>query len=79
MESYSIFKETIADMTWPAVDEAARRKATTLVPIAVIEQHGPHLPLATDIDGAYLLSVRIRAELAEAGVEVLVAPPTTSA
>ena len=75
MGGYSIFEGTIADMTWPAVDEAARRKAIMLVPIAVIEQHGPHLPLATDIYGAYLLSVRIRAELADAGVEALVAPP----
>jgi creatinine amidohydrolase len=72
---YSIFHETIADMTWPAVDEAARRKAILLVPIAVIEQHGPHLPLATDIYGAYLLCVRIKAELAEAEVEALIAPP----
>ncbi len=75
MESYSIFKDTIADMTWPAVDEAARRRAIMLVPIAVIEQHGPHLPLATDIYGAYLLSVRVKAELATAGIEALVAPP----
>lgn len=75
MGGYSIFKETIADMTWPAVDEAARRKAVMLVPIAVIEQHGPHLPLATDIYGAYLLSVHIKAELAKAGVEAVIAPP----
>jgi len=75
MEGYSIFSETIADMTWPAVEEAARRKALMLVPIAVIEQHGPHLPLATDTYGAYLLVVHIRARLAEAGVEALIAPP----
>jgi creatinine amidohydrolase len=75
MGGYSIFTDTIADMTWPAVDEAARRKAIMLVPVAVIEQHGPHLPLATDIYGAYLLTVRIRAELGKAGVEALIAPP----
>jgi creatinine amidohydrolase len=72
---YSIFRETIADMTWPAVDEAASRQAVMLVPIAVIEQHGPHLPLATDIYGAYLLSVHIKAELAKSGVEAVIAPP----
>ena len=75
MGGYSIFEGTIADMTWPAVDEAARRKALLVVPIAVIEQHGPHLPLATDVYGAYLLSVRVRAELAASEVEALVAPP----
>jgi len=72
---YSIFKDTIADMTWPAVDEASRRKAIMLVPVAVIEQHGPHLPLGTDIYGAYLLCVRIKADLALQGVEALIAPP----
>lgn len=75
MEGYSIFKETIADMTWPAVDEAARRKAIMLVPVAVIEQHGPHLPLATDIYGAYLLTAHVKAELSKAGVEAVIAPP----
>ena len=75
MGGYSIFKETIADMTWPAVDEAARRKAIMLVPVAVIEQHGPHLPLATDIYGAYLLCVHTKAELTNAGVEAVIAPP----
>jgi creatinine amidohydrolase len=75
MESYSIFKDTVADMTWPAVEAAGCRKAIILVPIAVIEQHGPHLPLATDMYGACLLSVHIRARLAEAGVEALIAPP----
>lgn len=75
MGGYSIFDHTIADMTWPAVDEAARRKALMLVPIAVMEQHGPHLPLATDIYGAYLLCVRVRADLAEKGIEAVIAPP----
>jgi len=75
VESYSIFKDTIADMTWPAVDDAARRKAIMLVPIAVIEQHGPHLPLATDIYGACLLCVHIKVHLADEGVEALIAPP----
>lgn len=75
MGGYSIFKETIADMTWPAVDEAARRKAVMLIPIAVIEQHGPHLPLATDIYGACLLCVHVKAELGKAGLEAVIAPP----
>jgi creatinine amidohydrolase len=75
MGGYSIFEGTIADMTWPAVEDAARRKAIMLVPIAVIEQHGPHLPLATDIYGAYLLCREVKARLGEAEVEALIAPP----
>lgn len=75
MEGYSVFKDTIADMTWVAVDEAARRGAIMLVPIAVVEQHGPHLPLATDIYGACLLCSHIKAVLSGAEVEALIAPP----
>jgi len=75
MSGYTIFEGTIADMTWIEVDEAAKRKALMLVPVAVIEQHGPHLPLATDTYGAYLLCRKVRDELTAAGVEALIAPP----
>ncbi len=75
MSGYSIFEGTIADMTWIEVEEAAARGALLILPIAVIEQHGPHLPLATDTYGAYLLCTRISRELAQRGVEALVAPP----
>ncbi len=75
MGSYSVFQGTIADMSWPAVEAAAARNAVMLVPIAVIEQHGPHLPLATDTYGAYLLCSLMRKELIESGVEAVMAPP----
>lgn len=75
MKGYSIFADTIADMTWPEVESAADRGAAIMVPIAVIEQHGPHLPLATDTYGAHLLCSLTRAELAKMGLEVLIAPP----
>jgi creatinine amidohydrolase len=72
---YSIFQDTLADMTWPAVEEAARQNTPLLVPVAVIEQHGPHLPLATDTYGAHLLCRLIKAELARSGVAAVIAPP----
>lgn len=75
MGGYSIFEGTIADMTWPAVEEAARGNAVLLVPIAVIEQHGPHLPLATDTYGAYFLCSRVRTELIRANIPTVMAPP----
>lgn len=53
-EGYSIFTSTIADMSWPAVEAAGRRGVPIFVPVAVVEQHGPHLPLATDIYGGAL-------------------------
>jgi len=50
---YSIFHETMVDMTFQEVEEAAKRGAIVLWPMGVIEEHGPHLPLGTDIYGAY--------------------------
>jgi creatinine amidohydrolase len=75
MGGYSIFEDTIADMTWIEVDEAAQQGALMLVPVAVIEQHGPHLPLATDTYGAYLLCREVREHLNNWAVETVIAPP----
>ncbi len=75
MSGHSIFAGTIADMSWTQVAAAGSRDASMLLPVAVIEQHGPHLPLATDTYGAYLLCVEGRRALQERGIEALVAPP----
>jgi creatinine amidohydrolase len=75
MGGYSIFAETLADMTWPEVEAAGVRNTPLLVPVAVIEQHSRHLPLATDTYGAYLLCSLVRKALGEQGLEVLIAPP----
>jgi len=72
---YSIFNGTIADMTWVEVEEAAKNGSIMLVPIGVIEQHGTHLPLATDTYGSYLISVLTKAELEKRGIETVIAPP----
>ncbi len=75
MPGYSIFEGTLADMTWPEVEAAASHNAPILVPVAVIEQHSHHLPLATDTYGAYLLCSLIQKDLATRGIRVLIAPP----
>ena len=43
-----IFSDTIAEMTWYEVDQAAKDGAVLLWAFGVIEQHGPHLPLGVD-------------------------------
>lgn len=66
---------TIAELTWPEIDAAARDDAVLLWAFGVIEQHGPHLPTGTDV---YLPSARVRAvsdRLAGHGVRALVMPP----
>ena len=71
----SILKDTIAEMTYPEVEAAVTRGAIALWGLGVIEQHGPHLPAATDV---YIPSVRLRTVkrlLAEQGIEALIIPP----
>lgn len=75
MNGYSIFADTLADMAWPAVEAAGKRNLPLLMPVAVIEQHSLHLPLATDTYGAVLLCRLIKARLAELGHDSVVAPP----
>jgi creatinine amidohydrolase len=75
VKGYSIFADTIVDMTWPEVEEAAKKGAIMLVPLGVIEQHGPHLPLGTDIYAATTLCSLIKSELEKQGVLSVIAPP----
>ena len=45
---YSIFSDTMADVTHPQIEQAAAEKQPVLFPIAVTEEHGPHMCLGTD-------------------------------
>src|SRR3954447_4978007 len=72
---YSIFRETMADMTFPELAEAAANRAIVLWGLGVIEQHGPHLPLATDVYLPYVLLRQCRQLLAARGIESLLMPP----
>jgi creatinine amidohydrolase len=71
----NIFEETMAHMTYVQIEEAARKEAIVLFPTAVIEEHGPHLPLAVDVYGSYLQSRAIKKELEVKEIKALIAPP----
>ncbi len=73
--SYSIFDDTMVAMAWPAIEEAAARGAIVLLPLGIIEEHGPHLGLAVDTLIPHLLCVLAKRELETRRVEVLIAPP----
>jgi creatinine amidohydrolase len=73
--SYSVFEGTIADMTYPEVRDAARQGAVVLWGFGVIEQHGPHLPLATDVYLPQLLLRRVKARLGNSGIASVIMPP----
>lgn len=70
-----IFKETMADMKWTDIQYAAEQHALVLLPLGVIEEHGPHLCLGTDIYTAHLYCRDIKKRLEETGRLVTIAPP----
>jgi len=72
---YSIFHETIADMTYPELEQAIAAGAVALWGLGVIEQHGPHLPLGTDAYIPYARLRRVRQLLGERGVPAVAIPP----
>src|SRR5579862_7989262 len=43
------YKYRYGEMTWPQIKEAAARPCVAIVPIATLEDHGPHLPIDTDL------------------------------
>jgi creatinine amidohydrolase len=45
----SVLSGTIAEMTYVELETAARNGAVALWALGSIEEHGPHLPLATDV------------------------------
>lgn len=71
----NIFEETMAHMTYLQIEKAAREGTSVLFPVGVVEEHGPHLPLAVDVYGAYLQSRAIKSELEKKGIKTLIAPP----
>jgi creatinine amidohydrolase len=48
-----------AALRWPEVKDATRSRPVALLPFGAVEEHGPHLPLGTDIEVAGDLADRI--------------------
>lgn len=61
----------LAEATSPSLPD----RATVLVPVGSLEQHGPHLPLDTDTVIACAVVRKAAKALADSGVMALVAPP----
>lgn len=70
-----VLSGTLAKMTWPEVQQAAHDGAIVLLPIAVVEQHGPHMDLTPDIYETAYVCRTIKARLETLGTKVVVAPP----
>jgi creatinine amidohydrolase len=72
---YSIFDETLADLTYPEVEALARDGAVVLWGLGVIEEHGPYLPLGTDVYLPYVALKLVRRLLAARGIKAAILPP----
>jgi creatinine amidohydrolase len=71
----SIFKGTLADLTWPEVKKSAEENALVLVPVAVIEEHGPHMCLGADIYLTYETCLDLKQKLDSIRIKSVIAPP----
>ncbi len=68
----AIPKFMMAEMTSPELGEVVKEGRIAVMPAGIIEQHGPALPLDTDIRLAYEITVRAAAQVPEL---VCVVPP----
>ena len=71
---YSIFQNTMVDMTYPQIEEEIKKGACALLPISVVEEHGPHLCTGTDIYLTQAVCVKIKQQLNAMGKPVIIAP-----
>ncbi len=63
-------KMLIEEMTMPDFERGIRKTQTVVIPVGSVEEHGKHLPLATDTQEAYAVAKQAAKE-----VDVFVAPP----
>jgi len=65
-------KYRYAEMMWYEIKEAAERERVAVVPVAIYEDHGPHLPV--DVDFLLCTEIAERA-VARIPAEAVLAPP----
>ncbi|MBN2443566.1 MAG: creatininase family protein [Spirochaetales bacterium] len=70
-----MFKDTMVNMNWTEIKSYSDTNALVLIPLGVIEEHGPHLCLGTDIYIAHIQSIFIKKLLEQEGQRVVIAPP----
>lgn len=68
-------KDTMVNMKWPEIKEHANKDALVLLPLGVIEEHGPQLCLGTDIYTAHIYCLEVKKRLEDKGYPVIIAPP----
>lgn len=73
--NFSIFENTMVESTWQEVQDAADQGAIVMLPLGIVEGHGPHLDLSADFYLATLNCRFLQQELIERGINTVIAPP----
>ena len=58
----------------PELKKLAEKNAVVMIPMGAVEQHGPHLPVATDTILAQWIAERAAKEMLDKGIPVVIAP-----
>ncbi|MBX5464878.1 MAG: creatininase family protein [Clostridia bacterium] len=64
----------LARATWTEVAALEPERTAVCLAVGPMEEHGPHLPLGTDVFNAEAMQRRLAARLLEAGYDVLLCP-----
>lgn len=73
--NFDCLYKTMMGMTYEEVEEAVKNEAVVLFPVGVVEAHGPHLPLGTDIFASLNQALNIKWYFEAEGGKCVVAPP----
>lgn len=73
--NFDCLNKTMMGMTFEEVETAVKDNAVVLFPVGVVEAHGPHLPLGTDIFTALNQALEIKKYFEAEGGKCVVAPP----
>jgi creatinine amidohydrolase len=73
----SSFSRKFMDLPWPAIDSLKSGQAAALIPVGQIVQHGPHLPVGTDVFQAEGITEMVATELDRRNLPVIVGPTVT--
>ena len=73
--NFECLNKTMMGMTYEEVERAVKNNAVVLFPVGVVEAHGPHLPLGTDIFAALNQALKVKRYFEMEGGECVVAPP----
>jgi creatinine amidohydrolase len=68
---------TFLNLSWPEVSKFETGNSVALIPVGQIVQHGPHLPIGTDVFQAEGVTAAIGAELTRRGFQVVIGPTIT--